>query len=68
MHFSIRENRNGQFYFELVGDDGEIIAISRTYSRKQAAKQTTEAMPYKVDGVDLIDHTGTGDRHDRRLP
>jgi uncharacterized protein len=68
MHLSIWEGEDGQFYWELVGGNGEIIAVSETYTRKESAIDTITSVQAAVGSASVIDHTTNGKRYDRRLP
>lgn len=68
MHFSISGSEDGQFYWELVGGNGEIIAVSETYTRKESAKDTIASVQAAVSSASVVDYTTNGKRYDRRLP
>lgn len=68
MHFSIWGSEDGQFYWELVGGNGEIIAVSETYARKESAENTIASAQAATGSAKVVDHTTNGKRYDRRLP
>ena len=68
MHFSIWGNEDGQFYWELVGGNGETIAVSETYTRKESAENTIASVQAAASSEGIVDHTTNGKRYDRRLP
>jgi len=68
MHFSISGSEDGQFYWELVGGNGEIIAVSETYTRKESAKDTIASVQAAAGLASVVDYTTNGKRYDRRLP
>ena len=68
MHFSISGSEDGQFYWELVGGNGEIIAVSETYTRKESAEATIASVQAAVSSTSVVDYTTNGKRYDRRLP
>jgi uncharacterized protein YegP (UPF0339 family) len=68
MHFSIWGSEDGQFYWELVGGNGETIAVSETYTRKESAEATIASVRAATGAAAVVDHTANGKRYDRRLP
>lgn len=68
MHFSIWGSEDGQFYWELVGGNGEIIAVSETYTRKESAENTIAAVRAAAGSATVVNHTANGKRYDRGLP
>jgi uncharacterized protein YegP (UPF0339 family) len=68
MHFSIWGSKDGQFYWELVGRNGETIAVSEMYTRKESAENTIASVRAAAGSASAVDHTMNGKRYDRRLP
>ena len=67
MHFSIWKSIDDQFYFELKADNGETVAVSEMYTRKESAKRTIEVIQKGAAKADVFDHTA-GEKYDRDLP
>jgi uncharacterized protein YegP (UPF0339 family) len=67
VHFSIWKSTDDQFYFELKTNNGETVAVSELYTRKESAKNTIEAIKDGAAKADVLDHT-TGDKYDREWP
>jgi len=42
--FQIKKTSNGQYRFNLVASNGQVLATSETYTRKQSAKDTIESI------------------------
>lgn len=67
MRFNIWKSKDDQFYFELKGDNGETVAVSELYTRKQSAKDTIEAIKEGAANAAVGDLTD-GSKYDRDLP
>lgn len=67
MHFSIWSSTDHQLYFELKGDNGETVAVSELYRRKQSAEETIAAIKRGAASADVRDHS-KGTKYDRDLP
>jgi uncharacterized protein YegP (UPF0339 family) len=67
MHFSIWKSTDNQLYFELKGDNGETVAVSETYRRKESAEETIDAIKRGAASADVRDHS-KGTKYDRELP
>jgi len=66
MHFSIWRSRDGQYYWEAVGDNIETMAVSETYTTKQSAKHAIDVVRREAASADVRDITDS--TYDRRLP
>jgi len=42
--FQIKKTSNGQYRFNIIASNGQVIATSETYTRKQSAKDTIESI------------------------
>ncbi|MEO6349050.1 MAG: DUF1508 domain-containing protein [Candidatus Limnocylindrales bacterium] len=42
MKFVIRKNKGGEFYWQVVGGNGEVMAFSQGMSRKQSCMDSIE--------------------------
>jgi uncharacterized protein YegP (UPF0339 family) len=55
--FVLKKASNGQFRFNLVASNGQVVATSETYVRKQSALDTIESIRSKVGGAQVEDTT-----------
>ncbi len=53
--FEIIKGTNGQYYFRLKAENGEIIAASEGYTSKQAAQNGIDAVRRCAPGAKLVD-------------
>jgi len=53
--FEIFNGKNGQFYFHLKAENGEIIAASQGYTTKQSAEHGIEAIKRIAAAAEVID-------------
>jgi uncharacterized protein YegP (UPF0339 family) len=67
MHFNIWQSKDGQFYFEMKGDNGETVAVSELYRRKESAENTIEAIKEGAANAGVSD-LSSGSKFDRDLP
>ena len=57
MKFVVKKASNGQFRFNLVAPNGQVVATSETYARKQSALDTIASIKGKVGGAQIEDTT-----------
>jgi uncharacterized protein YegP (UPF0339 family) len=57
MQFVIRRTSNGQFRFNIVARNGQVVATSETYSRKASAMSTIESLRKSVASATVDDQT-----------
>lgn len=67
MYFSIWRSTDDQLYFELKGDNGETVAVSELYRRRQSAEDTIAAIKRGAASADVRDHSN-GTKYDREMP
>lgn len=67
MHFSIWRSTDAGFYWELVGDGGEVLAVSRSHRQKEAAEEAIESLQRAGSEIETIDRSGANPL-DRQLP
>jgi uncharacterized protein YegP (UPF0339 family) len=67
VQFVIWKSKNDQYYWELVADNGETVAVSETYTRKASAKETIESIKQGASEASVLDCTD-GSKYDRNLP
>jgi uncharacterized protein YegP (UPF0339 family) len=57
MKFQVNKTSNGQFRFNLVAPNGQIVATSENYERKQSALDTIASIKKNAGGADIDDST-----------
>lgn len=57
--FVVKKGSTGQYRFNLVAANGEIIATSETYTTKAAAMKGIESVKKNAAGAVLDDQTGS---------
>jgi uncharacterized protein YegP (UPF0339 family) len=67
MHFSIWKSKDDQYYWEIVGDNHEIMAVSETYKAKASAEHAIGVVQADAAAASVIDHTD-GTKYARKLP
>jgi uncharacterized protein YegP (UPF0339 family) len=55
MKFEIKKSSTGQFRFNLVASNGQVVATSESYSRKQSALDTIASIKKNVSNADVDD-------------
>jgi uncharacterized protein YegP (UPF0339 family) len=58
MHFEILKNVAGTYWWQIVGGNGEIMASSQQYTRKQSAKDAIAVVQGNAAGGRTVDSTG----------
>jgi hypothetical protein len=57
MKFVVRKNKGGEFFWQLVGGNGEVMANSEGMSRKQSCMDSIESIKRSAAGADVVDRT-----------
>jgi uncharacterized protein YegP (UPF0339 family) len=57
MKFQVKKTSNGQFRFNLVAPNGQVVATSETYERKQSALDTIASIKKNAGNADIDDST-----------
>ena len=57
MRFVVKKTSNGQFRFNLVASNGQTVATSETYTRKQSAIDTIESIQKNAGNAAIDDQT-----------
>jgi len=57
MKFQVKKTSNGQFRFNLVAPNGQVVATSENYERKQSALDTIASIKRNAGGADVDDGT-----------
>jgi uncharacterized protein YegP (UPF0339 family) len=55
--FQMKKTSNGQFRFNIVASNGQIVATSETYTRKQSALDTIESIKKNAPAASVDDQT-----------
>ena len=58
MKFQIKKTSNDQYRFNIVATNGQILATSETYTRKQSAKDTIASIIKSAGGATIEDLSG----------
>jgi uncharacterized protein YegP (UPF0339 family) len=67
MHFTIWRSRDGQYYWEAVGDNNETMAVSETYGAKASAQHAIDVIRREAADATVLD-CADGSRFNRSLP
>jgi uncharacterized protein len=57
MKFIIKKSINNQFYFDIVANNGQILATSETYTRKYNAKKAIESIRINIFDAPIMEET-----------
>ena len=60
MKFVVRKNKGGEFYYQVVGGNGEVMAVSEGMSRKQSCLDAIESIKKNASGADVVDKSDEG--------
>jgi uncharacterized protein YegP (UPF0339 family) len=55
--FVVRKNKGGEFYYQVVGGNGEVMAVSEGMSRKQSCLDSIESIKKNASDADVVDRT-----------
>jgi len=55
MRFVVRKNKAGEFYYQIVGGNGEVMAHSQGMSRKQSCLDSIESLKKNAGGAEVVD-------------
>ena len=58
MKFVVKKSGNGEFRFNLVATNGQVVATSETYKQKASALNTIESIQKSAGGASIDDQTG----------
>jgi uncharacterized protein YegP (UPF0339 family) len=53
MKFQVKKTASGEFRFNLLASNGQVVATSESYSRKQSALDTIESIKKNVGGASV---------------
>lgn len=57
MKFVVKKTSNGEFRFNVVATNGQVVATSETYKRKASALDTIGSMKQSIGGATVDDET-----------
>jgi uncharacterized protein YegP (UPF0339 family) len=55
--FVLKKGASGKYHFNLVASNGQVIATSETYERKQSALHGIESVKENAPGAEIDDQT-----------
>jgi uncharacterized protein YegP (UPF0339 family) len=55
--FVVRKGSSGKYHFNLVAANGEVIATSEAYERRQSALNGIESVKANAPGAEVDDQT-----------
>ena len=55
--FVLRKGTTGKYHFNLVASNGQVIATSESYERKQSALNGIESVKSNAPGAEVDDQT-----------
>ncbi|MGH3193486.1 MAG: YegP family protein [Streptosporangiaceae bacterium] len=56
--FVLAKRSTGQYHFNLLAGNGQVIATSETYEHKQSALNGIESVKNNAPGAEVDDQTG----------
>jgi uncharacterized protein YegP (UPF0339 family) len=56
--FVVKKNSSGKYHFTLIAGNGQVIATSEIYERKQSALTGTDSVKQNASGAEVDDQTG----------
>ncbi len=57
MKFVVKRSSNGQFRFNLVASNGQVVATSESYQRKDSAMSTIASIQKNAGAATIDDET-----------
>ena len=57
MKFVVKKTSNGQFRFNLVASNGQVVATSESYTRKPSAMDTIASIQKSASSASIDDQT-----------
>ncbi|HYI21556.1 MAG TPA: DUF1508 domain-containing protein [Candidatus Limnocylindrales bacterium] len=55
MKFRIRKNKGGEFFWQLVGSNGEVMAVSEGMSSKQSVRDSIDSVKRNAGEAEVVD-------------
>jgi uncharacterized protein YegP (UPF0339 family) len=56
--FVLKKGSSGQYHFNLVAGNGQVIATSETYPRKESALKGIHSVKENASAAEVVDQTG----------
>ena len=56
--FVLKQGSSGKYHFNLVASNGQVIATSETYERKESALNGIESVKKNAPDAEIDDQTG----------
>jgi uncharacterized protein YegP (UPF0339 family) len=53
--FVVRKNKGGEFYWQLVAGNGEVMASSEGMTRKQSCLDSIDSIKKNASSADVVD-------------
>ncbi|WP_426503257.1 YegP family protein [Dactylosporangium sp. McL0621] len=57
MKFVVKKTSNGQYRFNMVASNGQVVATSETYTRKSSALNTIASIQQRANAAAVDDQT-----------
>jgi uncharacterized protein YegP (UPF0339 family) len=57
MKFVVRKNARGEFRWQAVGNNGEIMAVSEGMTRKQSCLNAIDVVKKQAPAAEVVDKT-----------
>ena len=57
MKFVVRKNKGGEFFWQLVGGNGEVMAVSEGMSAKQSCMDSIDSIKRSAGDAKVEDQT-----------
>jgi uncharacterized protein YegP (UPF0339 family) len=57
MKFVVKKTSNGQYRFNMVASNGQVVATSETYTRKSSALDTIASIQQRANAAPVDDQT-----------
>jgi len=58
MKFVVKKTSNGEFRFNMVATNGQVVATSESYKQKASALNTISSIQKSAGGATVDDQTG----------
>ena len=55
MKFVIRKNKGGEFFWQLIGSNGEVMAVSEGMSQKESCKSSIDSVQRNAASAAVVD-------------
>ena len=60
VRFVIRKAKNGEFYWQLVGGNGEVMAVSEQMKQKQSCLNSIASVQKNASDAQVVDKSDEG--------